>query len=188
MSQSLTIYKASAGSGKTFTLAVEYIMGLLQKDAEREFEKTLAVTFTNKATAEMKDRILETLYGLKMGLEDAKSYMEAIMKRFDDAKIPITEEQVRLQAGKALTAILHDYSRFRVETIDSFFQSILRNMARELGLAANLQVELSHDEIIESAVDSLIETMDTQPEVKRWVLDYTREQLDSGDRWDIVGP
>lgn len=188
MSQSLTIYKASAGSGKTFTLAVEYIMGLLQEDAEREFEKTLAVTFTNKATAEMKNRILETLYGLKMGLEDAKSYMEAIMDRFKEAKIPITEEQVRLQAGKALTAILHDYSRFRVETIDSFFQSILRNMARELGLAANLQVELSHDEVIDSAVDSLIETMDQQPEVAKWVLDYVREQLDSGDRWDIVKP
>lgn len=188
MSQSLTIYKASAGSGKTFTLAVEYIMGLLQEGAEREFEKTLAVTFTNKATAEMKNRILETLYGLKMGLEDAKSYMEAIMDRFKEAKIPITEEQVRLQAGKALTAILHDYSRFRVETIDSFFQSILRNMARELGLAANLQVELSHDEVIDSAVDALIETMDQQPEVAKWVLDYVREQLDSGDRWDIVKP
>ncbi|MBQ5936672.1 MAG: UvrD-helicase domain-containing protein [Bacteroidaceae bacterium] len=188
MSQSLTIYKASAGSGKTFTLAVEYIMGLLQEGAEREFEKTLAVTFTNKATAEMKNRILETLYGLKMGLEDAKSYMKAIMDRFKDAKIPITEEQVRLQAGKALTAILHDYSRFRVETIDSFFQSILRNMARELGLAANLQVEISHDEVIGSAVDSLIETMDQQPEVAKWVLDYVREQLDSGDRWDIVKP
>ena len=188
MSQSLTIYKASAGSGKTFTLAVEYIMGLLQEGAEREFEKTLAVTFTNKATAEMKNRILETLYGLKMGLEDAKSYMEAIMDRFKEAKIPITEEQVRLQAGKALTAILHDYSRFRVETIDSFFQSILRNMARELGLAANLQVELSHDEVIGSAVDSLIETMDQQPEVAKWVLDYVREQLDSGDKWDIVKP
>ncbi len=188
MSQSLTIYKASAGSGKTFTLAVEYIMGLLQEGAEREFEKTLAVTFTNKATAEMKNRILETLYGLKMGLEDAKSYMEAIMDRFKEAKIPITEEQVRLQAGKALTAILHDYSRFRVETIDSFFQSILRNMARELGLAANLQVEISHDEVIGSAVDSIIETMDQQPEVAKWVLDYVREQLDSGDKWDIVKP
>lgn len=188
MSQSLTIYKASAGSGKTFTLAVKYIMGLLQEGAEREFEKTLAVTFTNKATAEMKNRILETLYGLKMGLEDAKSYMEAIMDRFKEAKIPITEEQVRLQAGKALTAILHDYSRFRVETIDSFFQSILRNMARELGLAANLQVEIPHDEVIGSAVDALIETMDQQPEVAKWVLDYVREQLDSGDKWDIVKP
>ena len=81
MEQSLTIYKASAGSGKTFALAVEYIMGLLLPHAENEFVHTLAVTFTNKATAEMKGRILETLYGLKMGLEDSKDYMDAILKK-----------------------------------------------------------------------------------------------------------
>ena len=188
MEQSLTIYRASAGSGKTFALAVEYILQLMQPHAEKEFEHTLAVTFTNKATAEMKDRILQTLYGLKMGLQDAKDYMDAILKRSAETGKPLTKEQVSQQAGKALTAILHDYSHFRVETIDSFFQSILRNMARELGLAANLQVELSHDEIIESAVDSLIETMDARPEVRQWVMDYVREQLDSGDKWDIVGP
>ena len=169
MEQSLSIYKASAGSGKTFTLAVEYIMGLLLPHAEKEFEHILAVTFTNKATAEMKGRILETLYGLKMGLKESDDYMDAILKRFEEAEIPVTKQQVRERAGLVLTAILHDYSHFRVETIDSFFQSILRNMARELGLAANLQVELSHDEIINSAVDSLIETMDSQPEVKQWV-------------------
>ena len=188
MSQSLTIYKASAGSGKTFALAVEYIMGLMSVNAENEFKRTLAVTFTNKATAEMKGRILETLYGLKHNLQDSLPYMEAIKKRFKENGESITDQQISLQAGKALTAILHDYSYFRVETIDSFFQSILRNMARELGLAANLQVELSTDEIIDSAVDSLIETMDEKPEVRNWVLDYVREQLDSGDKWDIVGP
>ena len=206
MDQLLTIYKASAGSGKTFTLAVEYIMGLLDTGAEEEFKKTLAVTFTNKATAEMKGRILETLYGLKMGLPDAKDYLDAILKKKftdstrppDPTRPPLKGEEfspfkgelegVREQAGKALTAILHDYSRFRVETIDSFFQSILRNMARELGLAANLQVELSTEEIIDSATSSLIETMDSKPEVRQWVLDYIHEQLDSGDKWDIVGP
>ena len=145
MPQSLTIYKASAGSGKTFALAVEYILVLMQPHSEKEFEHTLAVTFTNKATAEMKSRILETLYGLKNNLKDSKPYLEAIKKRFKENGRNVSEEQIRLQAGKALTAILHDYSHFRVETIDSFFQSILRNMSRELGLAANLQVELSHD-------------------------------------------
>ena len=188
MNQSLSIYKASAGSGKTFALAVEYIMGLLQPGAEREFEHTLAVTFTNKATAEMKSRILETLYGLKMGLEETEDYLGEIKKRFAKSRISISDQEIRDRAGKALTAILHDYSRFRVETIDSFFQSILRNMARELGLAANLQVELSHEEVIDSAVDSLIETMDSRKEVKDWVMDYVREQLDNGDKWNIVTP
>ena len=188
MEQSLTIYKASAGSGKTFALTVEYILQLMQPHAEGEFAHTLAVTFTNKATAEMKGRILETLYGLKHRLEETRPYMEAIRKRLDENGTPMDEALVSGQAARALTAILHDYSHFRVETIDSFFQSILRGMARELGLAANLQVELSHDEVVASAVDSLIETMDARPEVRQWVMDYVREQLDSGDKWDIVGP
>jgi ATP-dependent exoDNAse (exonuclease V) beta subunit len=84
MEQSLSIYKASAGSGKTFTLAVEYIMGLLLPHAEKEFEHILAVTFTNKATAEMKGRILETLYGLKMGLKESDDYMDAILNRLNE--------------------------------------------------------------------------------------------------------
>ena len=92
MEQSLTIYKASAGSGKTFTLAVEYIMQLLEPHAENEFVHTLAVTFTNKATAEMKSRILETLYGLKMGLEESKPYMEAIKKKVLDKVTRISED------------------------------------------------------------------------------------------------
>ena len=188
MEQSLTIYKASAGSGKTFALAVEYILQLLMPNAEHEFEHTLAVTFTNKATAEMKTRILETLYGLKHNLHETQPYIDAILKRLNENGTPLSISQINTGAGKALTAILHNYSHFRVETIDSFFQSILRNMARELGLAANLQVELSHDEVIASAVDSLIETMDSKPEVKRWVMDYVREQIDSGDKWDITGP
>ena len=182
MEQSLTIYRASAGSGKTFTLAVEYILQLLAPHAQQEFEHTLAVTFTNKATAEMKGRILETLYGLKHNLPGAHDYMDELLKRAAETDMTLTPALISERAGKALTAILHDYSYFRVETIDAFFQSILRNMARELGLAANLQVELSHDEIVNSAVDSLIETMDTHPEVSGWVMDYVREQLDSGDK------
>lgn len=187
MDNLLTIYKASAGSGKTFTLTVEYILQLLGKNAEREFEHILAVTFTNKATAEMKARIVETLYGLSHRLEETDDYLEEILRRRREAGKPLTEEQVREQASRALTAILHDYSHFRVETIDAFFQSILRCMARELGLAANLQVELSHKEIIDNAVDMLIETMDDKPEVTRWVMDYVNDQLDNGERWDIAG-
>ena len=186
MQQYLTIYKASAGSGKTFTLAVEYILQLLAEHAEHEFEHTLAVTFTNKATAEMKERIVETLYGLAHRLPEAKGYMSAIRKRLEEVGTPLTEEVVGQRADKALTAILHDYSHFRVETIDAFFQSILRGMARELGLAANYQVELSHDDIIDIAVDKLLATMDEQPEVRRWVMEYVGELLDNGERWDIT--
>ena len=93
----LQVFRASAGTGKTFTLAARYIALLLDG---QDFRSILAVTFTQKATAEMKGRILETLYGLKMGLEDAKPYLDAIMERFDEMGTPITKEQVSIQAGR----------------------------------------------------------------------------------------
>ena len=115
MEQSLTIYKASAGSGKTFTLAVEYIIGLLELHAEKEFEHTLAVTFTNKATAEMKSRILETLYGLKMGLEETKPYMDAILKTLSNSPIKEKDPSQPPLKGEELTVVELCFSPFKGE-------------------------------------------------------------------------
>ena len=108
----LLVYKASAGSGKTFTLAVEYLN-------PRAYRQILAVTFTNKATAEMKERILSQLYGIWKGDKDSDAYLKRII-----AETGKPVEEVREAAKVALTNMLHDYSRFRVETIDSFFQSV----------------------------------------------------------------
>ena len=133
----LTVYKASAGSGKTFTLAVEYIR-LLVADP-MNYCYTLAVTFTNKATQEMKLRILSKLYGIANSLPDADDYYKKVKKSFPN----LTERVIRNRAGDALSLLVHDYSRFRVETIDSFFQRVLRNLARERGLTARLKVMLN---------------------------------------------
>ena len=127
MNQTLTVYKASAGSGKTFTLAVEYILLLLHDEQGSEFQHTLAVTFTNKATAEMKDRILQALYGLARNIPSCKKYMKAIQNRHKEMGIQMDDSTIRRRAGNALSEILHEFDNFRVETIDSFFQSILRN-------------------------------------------------------------
>lgn len=109
----LTVYKASAGSGKTFTLAVEYIKLLIDNPAC--FKNILAVTFTNKATEEMKLRILSQLYGIWKMLPDSTTYMKAVCSSLD-----ITEQQASRQAGLALKLLIHNYHYFRVETIDSF--------------------------------------------------------------------
>ena len=124
----LLVYKASAGSGKTFTLAVEYIKLLIFNP--RAYRQILAVTFTNKATAEMKERILSQLYGIQIGDKDSEAYLNRIKEETGK-----TEQEIREAAGIALSYMLHDYSRFRVETIDSFFQSVMRNLARELELS-----------------------------------------------------
>ena len=148
----LLVYKASAGSGKTFTLAVEYIKLLILNP--RAYRQILAVTFTNKATAEMKERILSQLYGIQTGDKGSEAYLNRIKEETGK-----TEQEIREAASIALGYMLHDYSRFRVETIDSFFQSVMRNLARELELSPNLNIELNNTEVLSEAVDSMIEKL-----------------------------
>lgn len=176
----LLVYKASAGSGKTFTLAVEYIRRLIQNP--RAYRQILAVTFTNKATTEMKERILQQLYGIWQGDPASEPYRNRIM---DDLYhvIPVNELQER--AGMALQYMLHDYSRFRVETIDSFFQSVMRNLARELELSPTLNIELNSAEVLDEAVDSLIEKLTPDSPVLAWLLDYINERIADDKRWNV---
>lgn len=174
----LLVYKASAGSGKTFTLAVEYIKLLIIQP--RAYRQILAVTFTNKATAEMKERILSQLYGIQIGDKDSEAYLSRIKEETGK-----TEQEIRKAAGIALSYILHDYSRFRVETIDSFFQSVMRNLARELELSPNLNIELNNTEVLSEAVDSMIEKLGPTSPVLAWLLDYIDERIADDKRWNV---
>ena len=178
--KALTVYKASAGSGKTFTLSVEYIKLLINDPTS--FRSTLAVTFTNKATEEMKVRILSQLYGIWKRLPDSKSYIEKIKTDMD-----VTEEFMAERAGMALHNIVNNYSYFRIETIDSFFQSVLRNLARELDLTANLRVELNDYQIERNAVDNLIDNLSEDDQVLAWIMDYIHENLQDDKNWNVIG-
>lgn len=177
----LLVYKASAGSGKTFTLAVEYIKHLILNP--RAYRQILAVTFTNKATAEMKERILQQLYGIWVSDPASEPYLNRI--REDLQWKNLSEDDIRLAAGTALQYMLHDYSRFRVETIDSFFQSVMRNLARELELSPNLNIELNNTEVLSDAVDSLIEKLTPSSPVLAWLLDYINERIADDKRWNV---
>ena len=176
----LLVYKASAGSGKTFTLAVEYIKLLILNP--RAYRQILAVTFTNKATAEMKERILSQLYGIQTGDKGSEAYLNRIKEETGK-----TEQEIREAASIALGYMLHDYSRFRVETIDSFFQSVMRNLARELELSPNLNIELNNMEVLSDAVDSMIEKLDRQSPVLYWLLEYIEERIADDKRWNVSG-
>ena len=112
----LTVYRASAGSGKTFTLAVQYIKLLVENP--HAYRHTLAVTFTNKATEEMKMRILSQLYGISRGLKESKPYLESVKQQTS-----LDETTIINNASYALSELIHNYSYFRVETIDAFFQN-----------------------------------------------------------------
>jgi ATP-dependent exoDNAse (exonuclease V) beta subunit len=178
----LTVYKASAGSGKTFTLAVEYIKLLVQEP--QNYRYILAVTFTNKATEEMKKRILGQLYGIANALPDSESYMDRMRETFPN----MADRIIRGRAREALELILHHYHYFRVETIDSFFQGILRNLARELGLTANLQVGLNDSEVESRAVDNIIENIqrDNDP-LLSWIMDFVTEKINDEKNWNVIG-
>lgn len=176
----LTVYKASAGSGKTFTLAVEY-MKLVIADPSC-YRNTLAVTFTNKATEEMKMRILSQLYGLWKQLPDSAGYMARITE-----DLGISPEQAAVQAGTALNLLLHNYNYFRVETIDTFFQSVLRNLARELDLTANLRIGLNDYQVEQQAVDELIDSLRMQDRIFIWIMQYVRENISEDKGWNVIG-
>ena len=180
MNSQLTVYKASAGSGKTFTLAKEYMVLVIQDPSS--YRNILAVTFTNKATEEMKNRILSKLYGIANRLDDSRDYLEQIKGVLSQ----MSEEQIIENAGIALKNLIHNYNYFRVETIDTFFQSVLSNLARELDLTANLRIGLNDVQIEEQAVDELIEELQMTDKLLFWIMDYIKENIADDKNWNVI--
>ena len=180
MEKALTVYKASAGSGKTFTLASEYIT-LVVKNPQ-DYKKILAVTFTNKATQEMKTRILSQLYGIAHKLPDSQAYYEQVLR-----KTGFPELTIRENAAEALSLLTHHYNEFRVQTIDAFFQSVLRNLARELNLTANLRIDLNDEQVEAQAVDELINSLEEGEEVLTWIRDYIDKNIEDDKGWNVIG-
>ena len=179
MVKPLTVYKASAGSGKTFTLATEYIRLLVENPTS--YRNILAVTFTNKATEEMKMRILSQLYGIWKQLPESADYMKVIQE-----KTGFGEDLISDRAGIALQNLLHNYNYFRVETIDTFFQSVLRNLARELELTTNLRIGLNDHQIEDIAVDQLIADLNTTDIVLQWIIRYIMESISDDRSWNVI--
>ena len=118
------ILSASAGSGKTYQLTLKYMCDVIQHP--ERYRNILAVTFTNKATEEMKSRILREIHTLASG--GNSSYIGEIKR-----ELGLSEAQIREGAKRARTRILHDFSRFTILTIDRFFQRILRAFIKSLG-------------------------------------------------------
>ena len=175
----LTVYKASAGSGKTFTLTIEYIKMLINNPMS--YRNILAVTFTNKATDEMKSRILTKLYGMWKQLADSADYTSKISQDLGLSPAIVAE-----RAGQALTLLVHHYNHFRVVTIDTFFQIVLRNLARELDLTANMRIELGDTQIEQQAVDRMIESLRPTDELLVWIMQYITDTINDDKNWNVI--
>jgi len=175
MSQ-LKVYKASAGSGKTFRLAIEYMKLALTNDTS--YRHILAVTFTNKATAEMKSRIIGELYHLAKGQHSV--YMDVLTKELGWQPM-----MVQRQAQLVLKHILHDYSRFSISTIDSFFQRVIKAFNRELGINAAYNVELDEKSILEEAAERLIQSVEDDKKLLEWLDAFASDKMREGKGWNL---
>jgi ATP-dependent exoDNAse (exonuclease V) beta subunit len=174
------IYKSSAGSGKTYTLTKEYLQLALRHPTA--FTSILAVTFTNKATQEMKERILLELKKLKNKVEADDSLHQSLLQYFN-----IEPKELQEKARNTLSAIIHQYSSFSVSTIDSFFQRVVRAFAREINLNAKFEVELDQDSVMEIVVERIIKKVVDDPYIHQKLVTYAIEQIQLGKSWDIRG-
>lgn len=190
----IALYKASAGSGKTFVLVYEYVKYLYMGQAEYIRHATdwhrnvhrgvLAVTFTNKATAEMKERIVKGLAGLALG--DEGRYVEWLRRDLSDLLSGVDDGVIADVAGRLLADLLNDYTAFRVTTIDGFFQQVMRSFANDFRLDSNYRVELDSGAIIEYAVDDMLSELgDTaNRDLLVWLTELVGERVDEGSSWN----
>lgn len=181
MSQ-LSIYRASAGSGKTYTLTKEYL-NLVFEDP-LNYKSILAVTFTNKATDEMKSRIIKEIHLLAIG--NNSPYKQELCENHK-----LSSEELIIRAKDILNRLLHDYSRFSVTTIDSFFQKVVRSFTREIGLQLGYNIELDQNRVLKEVVDLLFLDVDKDPQLRSWLSGFAESKIRDGKTWnfkqDILG-
>ena len=170
------ILNASAGSGKTYQLAYNYVRELIMQPSI--YRHILAVTFTNKATEEMKSRILKELH--RLASDYRSSYRERLVE-----DLRLSPHEIQKRAIEARSKILHDYSRFTVLTIDTFFQRILRAFIKELGIDLNYNIELETATLLTKSADSLIEEITTNRDLLGWLTRFVEERIEEGKSWDV---
>lgn len=172
----LNIYKASAGSGKTFALTMEYFKIIFAVPSE--YRNILAVTFTNKATEEMKSRIINELHRMAEGR--FSGYAPELKERFR-----LSDDELRNRAKMLRTLLLHDYGRISVTTIDRFFQRIVKAFTKELGIFPGYNVELDSDYILQKAVDKVMEEVKRNASLRTWIADLMDAKVDERKSWSI---
>ncbi len=172
------VYNASAGSGKTFTLIKEYLKILLASEDIFTFQKVLAITFTNKAASEMKERVLKNL-------RDFSEKKQNVLFNALLEETTVDAETLQKRSSKVLTAILQNYSAFYITTIDSFTYRIVKSFAFDLGLSQNFEVEMDAQELLNEAVEVLISKIGTDKELTQVLIDYSLEKTDDDKSWDI---
>jgi ATP-dependent exoDNAse (exonuclease V) beta subunit len=181
-------YNSSAGSGKTFTLVKEYLKIALESDDANQYRKVLAITFTNKAAAEMKERILDALKALSSGAKlegTPKFLLEELIQPKADGGLEISPEQIQVRASRVLKSILHNYNDFGISTIDKFTHKIIRTFAHDLQLPLNFNVELEEEDVLKASIDMLITEVGNNEKLTRLLVDYALQKSDDEQSWSV---
>ncbi len=175
--KTFSLYRSSAGSGKTRTLAKVWLKLALASKVDY-FQHILAVTFTNKASQEMKDRILEYLNDFANGKTTA---LAGELQR----ELNIDSQTFQQRSQDILSAILHRYDSFSISTIDAFFQKVIRSFTQEAGLVGDYRLEVDQDTVLEEVIDNLIDELGDNRQLTEWVVDFARENLENERAWDV---
>lgn len=175
---SFQVYNASAGSGKTFTLVKEYLKVILSSDDKFKFQSILAITFTNKAAAEMKERILKNLQFFAKGNEN-----DVFQKLIEETNLD--KQTIQQRSSIVIEAIFQNYSAFGIATIDSFTHKLIKSFAFDLGLNLNFEVELDSDTLLSQAVDVLISKIGIENNITKTLIDYSLDKAKEDKSWDI---
>lgn len=175
----LKIYKSSAGSGKTYTLVKEYLRLAFAHPAK--YRNILAITFTNKAAAEMKSRILEALEGISKNEKEYISLAEELSQATGKDRILLQQN-----AGLILRSMLHNYADISVSTIDSFVHRIVRSFAYDLHLPMNFEIEMDSKKLLHDAVQLLLDRLsESDVQVTQAVLEFAETKIEDGKSWNI---
>ncbi|AXT52073.1 DNA helicase UvrD [Aquimarina sp. BL5] len=178
-----TIYNAAAGAGKTYTLVKAYLVALLTGEYKDAYKNILAITFTNKAVAEMKTRVVENLVGIRSA-ETSPKY-ELLLNDIVQ-ETGLEKQVVKQKADRILKSILHNYAAFDIVTIDTFTHRVIRTFAKDLGIPMNFEIEMDTESLIEESVDAVVAKVGEDAILTETIIDFALSKLEDDKSWDIT--
>lgn len=177
-----SLYDASAGSGKTYTLTKEYLKILFRATTDDAYKRILAITFTNKAVEEMKLRIVDSLFEFS---KENTSNKAMVLLRDIAAETGLSLATIKDKSKAIIKNIIHNYAAFGISTIDKFTHKVIRAFAQDLNLPANFEVALDTDSLLQEAVDLVISKVGEEKQLTNLLIAFTRDKADDDKNWDI---
>lgn len=178
-----SIYNASAGSGKTYTLVKEYLRILLQSATDDAYRKILAITFTNKAVQEMKGRIIMNLSDFAK--DESGDRADALMQILS-AETGLSIATIKDKSKAIIKNIIHNYASFDISTIDRFTHKVIRAFAHDLNLSVSFDVSLETDSLLQEAVDAIIAKAGENDVLTALLVDFSLDKTDNDKSWDVT--